>query len=359
MPHRLARSPILGALLVLLFPGGCGDDASEAAGSGGGLDGTSASATVVTSSAGPGTSAAGVGGDGSGGTPSGGGGDSATSGVGGGAGGSDVDCSGDWTELPETMLTFAEDVTPGSVAVSRGELELHLVLTSVGEKRGTIVRSVRESTLDPFPPPVAATDLDQLCSADRVPFLDVSEDGLRAYVTCNGVDDDGTSRCPREGCDILLATRANPLSSFELTGITGRAGFHPSVRADELEVVSNGLSLAAGVLPLVATRPSIEVDFGPAQVIEVANDGLTTISGSTISPDGLELYAYSRTSQGDAGLGRARRAAPGEPFGELVPIALWVVQGSVAVGAPDLTPDCRAMYVVRVAEESGIDRLRR
>jgi hypothetical protein len=362
MCERRSSTPLLVALAALAA-GACGDDTAGDAGSGGGA--TAGTTTAASASASSASSVDGAVASGSGGGTSGSGGADATGGGGAGGAGnggaSDLDCTGDFVGAPEVMLELERNDTPSSIAVSRGERELHMVIYRGFADEGVFMRTVRASVDDPFPAPVVADDLEALCGPDEDRFLDVSEDGLRAYVTCPPIDPetDDTS-CPDGGCEILLAERAGPVAPFELVGVVGHAGFHPSVRADELEIVTNGHAIAVGVAPLVARRGATDEDLDAAVEIELPLQGLQAVTGATISPDGLELYAFARPDDAEAGLSRFTRPTPGGAFGGREAIALWDVEVVNGVGAPDLTPDCRSIYVIRVGkDDNGIDRITR
>jgi hypothetical protein len=363
MLGRRVLLPVL-AVLAASVAAACGDDTAGDDGAGGGAtSGATTTASTGASSASTADVATASGsGSGAGGGASGSGGDDPSGAGGGGGGGAPVDCAGDFVGPPEVMLELDRDDTPGSIAVSRGERELHLVVYGGYAEEGVFMRTVRASIDDPFPPPVVADDLEELCGADEDRFLDVSEDGLRAYVTCAPFQPKSNDAvvCPDGGCEILLAERVGPVAPFELVGVVGRAGFHPSVRADELEVVTNGYTIGVGVAPQVARRRSVDEDFDAAEVVAVPLDGLQAVTGATISPDGLELYAFARPDDGEAGLSRFTRPTADDAFGDREPIDLWPLKLEIAVGAPDLTPDCRALYLVRVSkDENGIDRITR
>jgi hypothetical protein len=326
------------AALLLLCPLGCSVDASALFGgeddAGGGAGGGPPSRGASTSQGGA--------------APGDGGADPS------GGGGAPPSCVGDWSAQPEVVLEVAASLRPGSVSVARAELELTFVAVDTWTGQSAIVRASRQSVSEPFSEPEPVPELTAGCAVDQDAFVDVSEDGLRAYVSC--VDKGsifGPSKCPRGGCAIQVFDRNELAAPFVPRGVIGAAGSHPSLTPDELVVVTNGMQIDVGVAPLVATRPTLSADFGQAEPLAVPSAPGVFTTGATLSPDLLELYAYR-----GQGLGRATRAAEDDSFGEFEPIDLW--PPGLTVGAPDLTPDCRALYVVVLGDAaSRIDVLRR
>jgi hypothetical protein len=315
---------------------------------------------ATTTTTGPGASSSAAATSGGGGESSSTGGSGGSPGVGGGGasggsgGGTIVDCKGDWVGDPEGVIDVDDGTTPASVAIARGELELYWVAVDNFSQFASVMRSVRASTAVDFGPGSEVAELSEVCDFGDDIRIDVSEDGLRAYLTCLNFI---TGNCPDEGCDIELAERDTLGDDFEPQGTVGTVGSHASLTANELTVASNPVAITAGGVPLFATRNDLMQDFGNADPIDVIVGAGQTVTGTTFSTDLLELYAYG----GSGDPARATRDDATDAFGAFVNIDSW--PATMAVGAPDLTPDCRSMYVVRIglAAEiaSGIDVIRR
>ena len=74
---------------------------------------------------------------------------------------------------------------------------------------------------------------------------------------------------------------------------------------------------------------------------------------------GFSLLTYRDARPRASAIARATRTRPTDPFGAFEQIGVWA-DPVLAAGAPDLTPDCRSIYVVRQTDGgNGIDVLRR
>ena len=113
-------------------------------------------------------------------------------GEGGAVGGAGPDCAGDWG-MPE--LLFEGGTNLSSPSITLGERALFFSATIDNEDSVFVMEL--SSVAMPFADPVAVPSLKDLCADDERPAVDLSEDGLRAYVTCGllfvdpGVVEDG------------------------------------------------------------------------------------------------------------------------------------------------------------------------
>ena len=114
------------------------------------------------------------------------------SGVGGhagtGAGTPAPNCGGAWGA---PTIVFPEGALPASPSIARGDLELTYIR---GELDGgtTPMRSARSSTAEAFPAAQPADDLQNVCdvpAGEQTAGVDLSEDGLRAYLSCEVSND--------------------------------------------------------------------------------------------------------------------------------------------------------------------------
>lgn len=243
----------------------------------------------------------------------------------GGAGGGPVDCSGSFG-APELVLDLGEDRF-GSPAVVRGGTEL---LMMYGPLNGawSFAHATRASPSDSFGALEPVPGLETACPVEPG-GIDVTEDGLRAYFSCD--DDQGVAG------PLMLAERGSPDGAFTVLGeVASSLGGSAAVSADELTAYSNALGTGVGA-PLVATRAATSVSFGAAT--EVAGLEAESLVAPDPSPDGLVLFA----GQNGSVLGQAERASPGDPFGAFTPLSVGALD---ATGAPHITPDCRALYFV-------------
>jgi hypothetical protein len=250
-----------------------------------------------------------------------------------GAGGtvaSTPDCSGDWG-VPQPLLTEAE--LPSSPSIARAELELTYVRRAAGTE--VFVRSVRASTDENFPTAEVASDLANVCDPGELPSgVDLSEDGLRAYVSCE-IENPSTAR-------VVLLTRPSSGLAFELQGQVASAGRSPAVDRSELALYTGGLPYPGP--PFVSKRTTTAGAFEPATVVP----GLEGVELHTPAPtpDDLGLFGYVLAPDaGTLSLAVASRESPDAAFEAPV----LVGTGLDLSGAPDLTADCRAVYFVGAA----------
>lgn len=267
--------------------------------------------------------------DGSGGRGAGAGGDSAGSG-GDNGDGPDEACSGSFAN-PKVILSGGRVTSP---ALSDNNLELFYV---AGESYYESFMVSRRASMDePFP---AGTPLDELNEFDPCVGLnktiDVSPDGLRAYVSCYIEVDTHPQLYQFERPD-----RDSPFADpIELGLAFASTGISP----DGLTLV--GSRFESDVATFSSTRAALDQPFpAPQPLPGLENESLF---GPTLSRDGLELYGALGSEKL---FSVARRADVDSPFG--APASLAHLTGGLwTAGAPDLSDDCRIVVYVGVDPE--------
>jgi hypothetical protein len=338
------------------------DDADDAGRSGSAATGGSAGAGGSTGGAG-GTSGAagaatgGTSGAATGGATTGGAGGSTNAGSGGSTGGSAgsagvVDCTGTFG-APELLFAAASGETPQSLSVTGDDLELFYEVESDAAGPRVEMRK-RSSRTAPFGEPEEVTgELLSICSGTNGPSLDVSDDGLRLYLTC--VDTQGDSIVPGP---IRVAERPSRTSSaFTLrTDSVGFGGVSISVSADELTAFWSDYGDRSAPKPVTATRPALQDSFGaPLPPAGAEND---TLRHPEISSDLRYLFGALDVGTGLSRLVMYTRPSPGVAFGapgsQGLPTPPLVTDdpGTATVeGVEDLSPtlsaDCRSLYFLR------------
>jgi len=293
----------------------------------------------VRGSAASGGTSAGTSGDAAAGTNAGGtatGSGGATGGSGGGSGSGAVSCTGAFGPSREVMAapTIRWYTSP---TLSPDELEILYVQFDVRDI--AIHRSVRGSIAAPFPLGQRFTELDaavERCQPKWIASIDLSGDGLTAYIGCNG--DYAFGR-------LIVARRSRIGAPFALDPQDyGMVGLDVSVSADQLTVFSQG-PLTGDVRPLMLTRSSTSAAFGAGVKIP----GLENVIVNTIdpSPDGLWLFGA---------IGRdlvvARRDRSDAPFGAFNVVLVADAGRYEWTWEPEISRDCRRLYYVSKLDPS-------
>jgi hypothetical protein len=302
-----------------------GTEAPEAAGGSGGSAGTPR---------------AGSGGGGSGGASA-GSGRGGTSGGSGGAGlAGAADCTAPWGPLTDVMV----EPPPGRLAspgVSPDGRELFYIYWHTTDlPLGRIMRSVRTSTDDIFMPGEIVPELDAACLPTEDRSMEVSTDGLSAYILCFadlGSDSVGA---------LHVAHRPSLGAAFVLDTMTyGLVGASPSFPADELTVFTS-FEQGIGAGPLMTyERGAKSAAFGPGTPVPSLEDHY--LASPTISSDALTLFATFSNS-----IVMSTRASRAEPFA-YQDVAALPASSSDYFGAPFVSADCGSLYVVRFVVVAG------
>ena len=252
-----------------------------------------------------------------------------------GGGAAQPDCSGEFGN-PQPILAGGRMTSP---AITGDELELYYVSGEAYYEQ--IYVSRRSSTSQAFElgTPVAA--LNEICDGLNA-SLDVSYDGLRLYLSCYADVD--------ELAPLLMLTRPDRDSAFGSPLDLGLFSTSAGVSSDELSVY--GARFTSDVATRLATRSNLTAPFSAA----LSAPGLdqTALFSPGISPDGLEIYGAVGT---DKVFSVARRASVDLPFE--APQPLPQLSGSyLAVGAADISQDCRSIIYAAVITETEWTLLR-
>jgi hypothetical protein len=226
-----------------------------------------------------------------------------------------------------------------SPTLSADELELFYGSTDVTGMIKEIRRSTRASKLEAFEPGDLVPELDAACLAAEDRTLDLTPDGLRAYVVCYDptVSFSGALR---------VARRSSPGSSFVLDAESyGTVGASPSLVAGELTLYSGGFE-GGTAFPLVFQRAATDEQFGEGSPIEGVSSPATS---PDVSADGLNLVFGS-----DSGLMLATRANVEEPF-VTRGLAIDATSDTAVTSwnSPAISEDCRSLYAVRYVADTG------
>jgi len=315
------------------------DDASGPSAGRGGGGGTSGGTGVAGGSGG--TTAGGAGGTSSGGAGRGG---ASSGGFGGNAGAAPSGVCTNAFGTPTLLIPDTPGVIPQTLSVTGDDLELFYE-----EKRPDGAHLVVRTRADRNAAFGDATDLDpsisSWCPAPADPSLDVSDDGLRLYMTCvDTTTPDSNGGFPSS--PIRLAERATRGAAFSLNPSDfGIGNVSMSVSQDELTAFWSDYTMTTSPLPVTATRASRSVPFGAPVAIpgivdslrnpELANDGVHLFGVLQIDNADFHIYMFTKSQGGSFA----------------TPTALDQVFPSGVSGSSEYTPtvsgDCNSLYFLR------------
>jgi hypothetical protein len=194
-------------------------------------------------------------------------------------------------------------------------------------------RSVRSSKTAVFPEGATVAELDAACpspNGDR--HMDLSADGLRAYMIC-------TAEPSVTSGPLRVARRSSIGGAFTVDTMSyGTVGASVSIAKDELVAYSTTFTRPGP--PLMFTRS----DTSSAFAAGVSTPGLeaSDISALDPSPDGLSLYGGL-----DSSVQVATRTTASGAYGALT-IAIQAATTDHYIGAPEVSQDCRSIYYIDV-----------
>ena len=352
---------------VLIVTLGCGskqadDDHTPAVGGDAGTGGTSAGGSSLggTGAVGGAGKPAGAGGAGAAGAGAAGTGQGAA-GAGAAGAGTDGTCTKTFG-TPELLIGDTPGVLRQSLAVTGDDLELYYEERRAGAAHIMLrKRSDRNAAFGD------ATELDSSiwswCTPIEDPSIDVSDDGLRLYLTCVDTDtpngDGGYTSSP-----IRVAERPTRAAAFSLNPTAaGIANVSLSVTQDELTAFWSDFSQSITPRSLMATRPSKAEPFGSPVPIPGLQDN---VRNPELANDGLHLFGSIELSDKTYDVVMFTRPSPGASFAPAT-VADLVLEHtfdsvddpstSAIEGTSDYTPtlsgDCKSLYFMRRTVTTG------
>lgn len=192
-------------------------------------------------------------------------------------------------------------------------------------------RSTRASKADAFGPGEPLPELDAACTTSGDRTIDLSSDGLTAYLVCYGQPEPSSN-------ELRIARRSALGAPFVLDSKSyGRVGPSAAVAPGELTLLSSGLEISQDP-PLTFERAATSEPFGEGVPIPGLED--TRLVTPDLSADGLSLFGTVLNT-----VVLATRANVGDAFSapnEVVPppgVGQWI--------SATISEDCRSLYAVR------------
>ncbi|MCH2107933.1 MAG: hypothetical protein MK135_01270 [Polyangiaceae bacterium] len=233
-------------------------------------------------------------------------------------------------DAAEVVLVDDERVT--SPAVRADGLEMYYVK---GESKAESFHvASRAEDSGAFTPGPAVDELNALCAVDEDRSIDISDDGLRAYITCYEEISEPARLYEVERGDLSLAFG----DALEVATLPTSTSLSP----DELTLVTAPYGSGA---TLTATRESIGSSFEEPTVLP----GLENVNlfAPVLSADGLEIYGATAGQ-----FSSATRSSVNASFGELIDLSFLLPEEVRVAGAPELSADERTLYFVGVTIDS-------
>lgn len=242
-----------------------------------------------------------------------------------------------------TRLEVSSDRRDYLPRTSRDGLTLYFASYQAGGAgESDLWRATRSDVGQPFGPAENLSTLNTM-TGDSAPFP--TADGLTLLFTqwmTAAFNDERLEFATRSSTDDAFVIASGPLlAELEAPGSSTAA---PALSFDELELVfGTDRAPTQGQHDLWhATRAATDQPFdAPTPLTELASPGMD--HWPTLSADGLVIY-FSSDRSGDYEIYRARRDAPGSPFGPPEPVD--ELNTDVLDGDPFLTPDGTTMYFI-------------
>jgi hypothetical protein len=225
-----------------------------------------------------------------------------------------------------------------SLSITADELELFYVeLSPDGQDNfiSVLSRSARSAAF--MGPPVRVPALQAACAPGDYPSLDVTNDGLRIYITCL----DG-------GSPLRTAARASRSADWVVApDPVGMVGDSISVSDDELTAAAVVDLATNAPRPVLYRRGSRSEPFGNAETVPTVND---SFMNPDLAADGRQLFGVGTGSNGRSRILVSTRTSTQvypAPSYEGMPVPPSAIASSVSDFTPTVTPDCRSMYFLR------------
>lgn len=263
---------------------------------------------------------------------------------------------------PELIVADTPGVLRQCLTVTGDDLELYYEERRDGAAHVMVMkRSDRNAAFG------AAAELDSSiwswCTPVEDPSLDVSDDGLRLYLTCVDTDtpngDGGYTSSA-----IRVAERPTRAAAFSLNPTAyGIGNVSLSVSQDELTAFWSDFSESVTPRSVMATRASKTEPFGSPVPIPGLQDN---VRNPELANDALHLFGSVELSDKMYGVVMFTRTSPSASFAPVTEADL-AVEHLVGTGddpntstlegtsdySPTLSGDCRSLYFMRRAVTSG------
>lgn len=249
-----------------------------------------------------------------------------------------LSCSTGWETAEEVeMLRLSEGIVLASITVSPDELELFYAFQEAQDP-WSFRHATRASKSEPFGSILPEPTLDEACAPDQQRNIDLSGDGLTAYIACYADVIDYI-----EG-DLHLARRASLGASFAVDPMPyGMVGVSPSIGPGELELYTSGIGPAdSPEPPRRYSRASTATAFSTFETLSGVGTGIFTAPDA--APDGLTLFGH----YGGTGLLMATRPSRTGSFGAASVIRPVTADGGLSYGSAEVSADCQTLYYVKI-----------
>lgn len=262
---------------------------------------------------------------------------SASAGTSGGAA-QPADCSGTFA-APAPGLTEDAKAKLASPALSPDALTLFYTRTLDGQI--TFRTSTRSSLTAVFPAGTAIPELDAACQAAEGRSVDLSADGLHAYVACYSATAE-----PVGSATLSVAERASLTAPFSVPGDKVQVGAGAAISKDELSLFTSSDVNPGFKPPRLFARTSVAEPFGAGAAIPGLEE--INLTAPDPAPDGTTLYGGL---MGNVVV--TTRASASAPFA--APTVLFApADATQQLGAPEVSQDCRRLFFVRQTSADGL-----
>jgi hypothetical protein len=256
----------------------------------------------------------------------------------GAAGSSPSDCTGTFA-TPAPGLTEDANAKLASPALSPDALTLFYTRTS-GAQIG-FRASARASRSAVFPAGAPVAELDAACKAEEARSVDLSADGLRAYIACYSATAE-----PLGAATLSIADRASLSAPFVLRDETLQVGPGAAISRDELSLFTSSDVNAGFKPPRLFQRTSTDEAFGAGAAIPGLEN--VNLTAPDPAPDGRTLFGGLMSN-----VVVSSRPSAAAPFP--TPTVLFApVDATQQLGAPEISQDCRSLFFVQQTSANGV-----
>jgi len=271
------------------------------------------------------------------------------------------DCTGTFGE-PTLILNDGPNKIAGqSLSVTGDDLELFYEVP--GPEHGVMVRTrTQRDAAFGDAREIAAAVID-FCPPEEGPSIDISDDGLRLYMTCVNTVTANPDE-PFAPAPIYVAERPNrtTLDFVRRPDALGLGGISFSVSADELTAFWSDYSDTSNPTVLTGTRSSLSGSFSAGT--EPLGLNQAVLRFPELSTDGLHLFGSLKTGAISSIVMYTRASLSGDfrtPSSEGLPVPPVIADDpntpsaeNVSDFSPTLSADCRSLYFLRYTFNAGV-----